>query len=92
MRKEPLYPHIPQAITISKQTIYKYGWQANNGTIKYTYFDTLNNKIRKSFSVDRICYHFERSRKRINPHNNPNIIIEPYIYFTHNNIEYRTPF
>ncbi len=78
--------------TLSKQTIYKWGWQANTGTVKYTYLDTINNKIRQARVVDRICYHFERTCKRVNPNNNPNIVIEPYIYFEHNGIKYRSLF
>jgi len=78
--------------TISKKTIYKWGWQANNSHVNYTYLDTVNNKIRSAFISDRIGYQFERTRKRINPNDNPNIIIEPYIYFENKGIKYQTPF
>jgi len=79
-------------ITITKKTIYKWGWQAGTGKVRYTYLDTTNMKVRQAFVSDRICYHFDRTRKRVNPHNNPNIVIEPFIYFMVNNRQYRTSF
>ena len=78
--------------TINRETIYNWGWQANNSHVNYTYLDTVNNKERSAFISDRICYQFERTRKRINPKDNINIQIEPFIYFEHNGIKYRTPF
>ena len=79
-------------VTVKKQTVYKYGWQSGTGRVFYTYWDSINKRTRLAVVTDRICYHFDRTRKRVNPRNNPNIVIEPYIYFVVNNRKYRTLF
>jgi hypothetical protein len=66
-------------ITVKKETIYNRHWESMTGMVHYTYYDSVNNKTRKSFICDRICYHFERTHKRINPNNSDKINIEPYL-------------